>query len=226
MKTRLSLCHLLATISILLLSLPVWAAVSPEVAGLQKGWAEARYQLPEAQREAAYEVLSQSAQKLVTEQPENAEAFIWQGIILSTYAGEASGLSALKLVKQAREALEKAINLDASAMSGSAYTSLGALYYQVPGWPVSFGSDKKARKNLLKGLKLNPKGIDSNFFYADFLISEKEYADAGKSLEMALNAAPRPGREIADAGRRGEIQDQLVNSPLCNQAACFGAFLV
>jgi cytochrome c-type biogenesis protein CcmH/NrfG len=75
----------------------------------------------------------------------------------------------------------------------------------VPGWPVGFGDDKKAREMLLKGLGYNPEGIDSNFFYGDYLLEQKEYQQAIVVLEKALQAAPRPGRESADAGRKTEI---------------------
>ena len=53
---------------------------------------------------------------------------------------------------QAKKLFERAIKLDPAAMDGSAYTSLGSLYYQVPGWPVGFGDDDKAKEMLLKGL--------------------------------------------------------------------------
>ena len=92
------------------------------------------------------------------------------------------------------------------AMDGSAYTSLGALYYQVPGWPIAFGNDKKARQLLEKAVSINPDGLDSNYFYADFMIREKEYAKAKAALEKALAAPTRPGREVADQGRRAEIE--------------------
>jgi hypothetical protein len=51
-------------------------------------------------------------------------------------------------VKQARKDFEAAIALDKTALAGSAYTSLGSLYYQVPSWPPGFGSNKKANFNL------------------------------------------------------------------------------
>ena len=41
-----------------------------------------------------------------------------------------------------------ALAIDPKALAGSAYTSLGSLYYQVPGWPIGFGDDKKAREML------------------------------------------------------------------------------
>ena len=54
-----------------------------------------------------------------------------------------------------------------------------------------------------------PQGIDSNYFYGDFLLRQKRYDDARKHLLLAQHAAPRPGREVADAGRQREIAAAL-----------------
>ncbi|WP_434339991.1 hypothetical protein [Motilimonas cestriensis] len=59
-------------------------------------------------------------------------------------------------------------------------------------------------------MQLNPNGIDSNFFYGDFLIQQKKKQEAKKVLQQALKAAPRPGREVADKGRKDEIYRLLV----------------
>ena len=134
---------------------------------------------------------------------------IWQGIVLSTWAGVKGGLGALSLAKQARQKLEEALKLDPAALDGSAYTSLGTLYSKVPGFPLGFGDDRKARQLLESALKVNPAGIDSNYFYAEFLYDEGKYADAITYLTKALAASPRPHREQADQGRRAEIQALL-----------------
>jgi len=104
---------------------------------------------------------------------------------------------------------EKSITLDPTALDGSAYTSLGSLYYQVPPWPLAFGSDSKAEEFLKKALELNPDGIDPNYFYGDFLLQNNHYTEAKVYLEKALNAPERPGRASADAGRRAEIAKAL-----------------
>ncbi len=39
-------------------------------------------------------------------------------------------------MKEARASLEAALKIAPEALDGSAYTSLGSLYYQVPGWPL------------------------------------------------------------------------------------------
>ncbi len=119
------------------------------------------------------------------------------------------GLGALGLVKEAKAKLEIALKQDPKALDGSAYTSLGSLYYQVPGWPVGFGDDEKAEQLLKQALAINPTGIDPNFFYGDFLLDQGRKAEAKGYLEKALNAPPRPGRELADQGRRIEIRDRL-----------------
>ena len=172
-------------------------------------WAQVNYQVPKAQRESAFEDLLHQAEKVRQANPRDASALIWEGIVLSSLAGEKGGMGALGLVKRARADFEAAIKLDANALDGAAYTSLGALYYQVPGWPLGFGDDDSARTMLRKGLAIDPDGIDTNYFYADFLRDQKDWAGARAAFQKALAAPARAGREVADAGRRQEAQTKL-----------------
>lgn len=177
---------------------------------IQQDWAKVNYEVAgEDRKGAGFEALAQRAQSLVAANPGRAEPLIWQGIVLSTWAGVKGGLGALSLAKQARDALEAALKIDPSALEGSAYTSLGTLYYKVPGFPIGFGDHKKARQLLEAALKVNPDGIDSNYYYGEYLFDEDRYADAMVYLNRALAAAPRPNREIADRGRRVEIESLL-----------------
>ena len=131
---------------------------------------------------------------------------MWEGIVVSSWAGEKGGLGALGLVKQAKALYERAIEIDGQVLDGSAYNSLGVLYYKVPGWPVGFGDKAKARELLGKALAINPSGIDPNFFFAEFLVETRRAGEAVPYLERALQAPPRPGRAVADAGRREEAR--------------------
>jgi Tfp pilus assembly protein PilF len=83
------------------------------------------------------------------------------------------------------------------------------LYYQVPGWPIGFGDKKQAEALLKQAVAINPDGIDANFFYGDFLLNQGRKAEAKTYLQKAMMAQPRPGRELADKGRRQEIQQRL-----------------
>jgi len=185
------------------------APVDDDVAELQRDWEVIRYQAPVAEREKRFEALAAKAHKTVESHPGRSEPLVWEGIIVSSWAGEKGGLGALGLVKQAKASYEHAIRIDGDALDGSAYNSLGVLYYKVPGWPIGFGDKAKARELLQKALAINPKGIDPNFFYAEYLVETKQADEAVTFLERALQAPPRPGRQIADSGRREEARALL-----------------
>lgn len=177
---------------------------------IQQAWAVANYETPAGDaREAAFEALAKRTEALLQSNPKRAEAHVWHGIVLSSYAGAKGGLGALALAKEARSNLEAALELDPAALNGSAYTSLGTLYHKVPGFPLGFGSDDKARRLFAKALELNPDGIDPNYFWGEFLLDEGDYRQAVVHLERALQAPDRPGRELADRGRREEATTLL-----------------
>lgn len=202
-----NMLKIIFTLMVVCLSAVISAEALPtDIVYLQTRWAEIKYQLPEGQQEKAFSTLVSEAEKMRVNHPQEASYLIWEGIIRSTYAGAKGGLGALDQVKQAKQLFEQAIALAPDAMAGSAYTSLGSLYYQVPGWPLGFGDDKKAKTMLLKGLSYNPEGIDANYFYGDFLLNQKQYQQALQVFEKALLAPPRGGRELADEGRKKEIE--------------------
>lgn len=213
-RTVRGLGPVLAAVLVVVSSVATAAAPDPQqaVVELQTQWAKIKYETPEGEQAKAYEPLVAKAEAYVAQHPDSAEVLIWAGIVRSTYAGTLRGfasLGALSQVKAARTLFERAIEIDPKALSGSAYTSLGSLYYQVPGWPVGFGNADKARDLLLEGLAISPDGIDANYFYGDFLIEQGEYDEAEKALQRALRAPSRLGRELADQGRRDEIHTAL-----------------
>lgn len=189
------------------------ASMMEQVVSIQKQWAVIKYQTDDALRSDEYEKLITEADALIQSNPDAAEPLIWSAIIYSSYAGAVGGIKsvtkALPAVKQARDLLLKAEAIDASALSGSALTSLGALYYQVPGWPMGFGSKKKARQYLEKAVQMNENGLDANYFYGDFLVERKEYTKAVEVLERALASPVLDQRPVADKGRRDEIRTLL-----------------
>lgn len=183
--------------------------VEEDVVQLQHDWEVIRYQTPASEREKRFEALAVRAHEIAQAQPQRAEPLVWEGIIVSSWAGEKGGLGALGLVKRAKAIYESAIQIDGKALDGSAYNSLGVLYYKVPGWPVGFGDKKRAKELLEQALALNPKGIDPNFFYGEYLLETGHAAEAVSYLERALQAPARPGRQVADTGRREEARALL-----------------
>jgi tetratricopeptide (TPR) repeat protein len=176
---------------------------------LQKKWAVANYAKNKGLKKNAFLALQEESIKLTTAFPKQAETWIWHGIVQSSYAGFKGGLGAISLVDDAKEALEKALVIDENALQGSAHTSLGILYLKVPGWPVSFGDDDESEKHLKMALKMNPTGIDVNYFLAEFYIEQDEYKKAKDHLLTASSAPARPNRIDADKFRQVEIDTLL-----------------
>lgn len=187
--------------------LPLGAAeTSPGLTTIQTSWAKINYADIDSDKKAdEFKALIKEAEALVEANPKQADLLIWLGIVQSSTAGAEGGIGALKYAKAAKKNFEDALSIDSHALQGSAMTSLGVLYHKVPGWPIGFGSDKKAEQLLKSALEVNPDGIDSNYFYAEYLFDDGDYKQALAYLDKALQAAPRPDRPLADEGRHQEI---------------------
>ncbi|NLS20377.1 tetratricopeptide repeat protein [Rhizobium sp. P40RR-XXII] len=153
--------------------------------------------------------LGQDADQLATKYPNHAEALIWDGIITSERASMASAFSALTLAKRARDILQKAYDIDPRALDAGAPTSLAVLYYRVPGFPLGFGDTKKARALLEEAVRSAPQGLDTQYFYGDFLYEQHEYPKAEAVLQQALKIPPSQDRPLWDHNRRLVIE-QLI----------------
>ena len=191
-------------------------AVSPmdqDIQPLREEWAHIKYEISDKdEQKKQMAALITKAAAVTKKYPDHAEPYIWQAIITSTQAGMAGGLGALGFAKDSKKLLEQAEAINPQALDGAIYTSLGALYYQVPGWPIGFGDDGKARTYLERARTMNPDAIDPNYFYGEFLIDQGEYAKAITVLEHALVAPDRPNRPIADKGRRAEIRQSIATA--------------
>jgi tetratricopeptide (TPR) repeat protein len=207
---RIHLLPSLAFVFCLVSTGSVAAGIDDDVRQLQHRWAEVNYQLEGKTQITAFEELVADADRLAAAHPDSAETLIWSGIIKSSFAGAKGGLGAMKLAKASRADLEHALEIDPDALQGSAYTSLGTLYFKVPGWPIGFGDEDKAEELLQQALALNPDGIDSNYFWGDFLLEQKRYTEAEQALVKAQHAPSRPERPLADAGRQKEIEVALL----------------
>ena len=191
-------------------SLSVSAASVDPLLTIQKKWAVCQYQSKDKDHQVyCLENLIKRNEEALKQAPERQDLKVWLAINKSSLAGAKGGLGALSLVKEAKVLLEQVIEKEPETLDGSAYTSLGSLYYQVPGWPIGFGDDDKAEKMLHKALEINPEGIDPNYFYGDFLAQDGRKAEAIQYLTKAQHAKPRPDRPLADQGRQQEIAQKL-----------------
>ena len=197
---------ILAIVTFGLLSQQAWAQDNSALLDIQHQWSHINYEMTDNDKKVeAFKALTTKLDAMVKAEPKNADDLIWLGITQASTAQAKGGLGALSFAKDAKKNLEEAIKIDPTASEGSAFTSLGVLYHKVPGWPIGFGSDSKAKELLQKSVAMNPTGLDNNFFYAEFLYDDGDYKAAKKHLEIAQKAAPRANRPIADKGRRDEL---------------------
>ncbi len=188
-------------VAILLLfsSHAVGANLPDALRDIESAWASAYYLKNADQQKTIYPELINQATTLSKQFPASTEARIWLAILLSTNAAYESPFSALSSLNQAKELLEKSISENPSALQGAAFVTLGTLYYMAPSWPVSFGDIRAAEHLLKRALEINPRGIDSNYFYGDFLVSQNRESEAEMFFRKALQAPLRQEQLLADS---------------------------
>lgn len=187
-------------------------ACDDRVRGLQQSWDHVNFEVAQGVRTAEMARLNTQADAVVAQCPNRAEPLVWDAIITASEAGLRGGLGALGLVRDARSQLERAERINPRALNGSVYVSLGSLYAQVPGAPIGFGNRQRARDYLQRGLAMAPNDIDANFFMGDLLVREHDWAAAARYLQKAIDAPARPGRAVADRGRRAEARTLLARA--------------
>jgi tetratricopeptide (TPR) repeat protein len=191
---------------------PVWADATGDVAALRSEWDTVNFTLKKDDQVKPLEVLIEKAAAVNRANPGHAPALIWEGIIHATYAGAKGGLGALRECKTAKALFEQAMEVDPAALNGAAYTSVGSLYYQVPGWPIGFGNDEKAEEMLKKGIVLGPQDLDAHYFYGDFLIRQQRWQEAVDVLQAGLLTPADPQRPLFQQGRREEMNRLLATA--------------
>jgi tetratricopeptide (TPR) repeat protein len=187
-------------------------AADAEVHRLQSSWEAIKFSVPEGDEQTRQmNALGEDADTVASKFPDRPEVLIWDGIITSERASMASAFSALGLAKRARDLLEQAYKMAPAKLDAGATTSLGVLYYRVPGFPIGFGDKAKARQLLEQAVKLAPTGLDAWYFYGDFLFEQKEYSKAADVFRRALSLPQHPDRPLWDKNRRLVIEERLAN---------------
>jgi tetratricopeptide (TPR) repeat protein len=185
-------------------------ALPPEVRRLQTKWEAIKFDVPEGDEQTKQmNALGEEADAVAQHLSSVPEALIWDGIITSERASMASTFSALGVATRARDILEQAYKIDPARMDAGATTSLGVLYYRVPGFPIGFGDKAKARQLLEQAVKLAPNGLDAWYFYGDFLYTQNEYPKAADVFQHALKIPVHQDRPLWDKNRRLVIKELL-----------------
>jgi tetratricopeptide (TPR) repeat protein len=192
-------------------------AMDADIHAIEIQWEHIKFEEDGSPNQFAHiDALAKFAAGIVKKYPNRVEPSIWEGIVTSEEAGMASTFSAMGYAKSAKAILEQAYAKNPAALDAGAPTSLGVLYYRVPGWPLGFGDNDKARHLLAQAVSLAPNGMDANYFYADFLMAQHEYGAAYKVLKHALSLPPQPNRPLWDKNRRAVMRELLVKVQASN----------
>ena len=209
-----SLSIITVSLLVLLTAFPVLVKALPEsdlkvIQAVKDEWETTFYTLPQDQQEPLLKTLSMKAETLIQRYPDSADPYIVAALIQCSLAANEGGFSALGRVKKARQLVQQSMAKDPLAMDGSGYVILGNLYYRLPGWPLSFGDNKVARSYLETALRLFPDGLDTNYFYGDFLLDEGDAAAALPYLEKAERAPVRALSRLSDMKLKEELKVSL-----------------
>ena len=213
MKLRLTLTAAMAALLAAATPSIASASMADDVKAVNDGWAHIAYEVKGSSTQTKMlDKLAKQAAGLVARYPGKAEPLLWQGIIVSEQANRANVFHQLGLAKRARDILARAYAIDPKADHGGTAMSLAVLYYKVPGSPIGFGDDAKAKKLLKEALSQDPNGLDANYFYGDYLLDQGDKAGARTYLLKALKAPHDPTRPTWDNGRRGEVRALLAKA--------------
>ncbi|WP_395336670.1 hypothetical protein WBP06_20335 [Novosphingobium sp. BL-8H] len=213
MRKHIVMSFLLAPIVVAAMPFAAHADMASDVKAVNDGWAHITYEVRGSSTQTkALDQLAHQAATVAARYPGRAEPLLWQGIITSEQANRANFFHKLGLATQARDLIARAYSIDPRAAQGGAALSLGVLYYKVPGSPLAWGDDAKAGRLLKQALSVDPNGLDSNYFYGDYLLKQGDKAGARAYLQKALRAPHDGSRPVWDAGRRREVQALLAKA--------------
>ena len=170
-----------------------------EINSVAEEWATIKY-LSENDSERSTKLAGPApkADALVKRYPGRPEPLVWDGIVVSEQASLSSGFTALGFAGRARDLLLEAYKIDPKALDAGAPTSLGVLYYRVPGFPIAWGDKEKARRYLEEAIRNAPHGRDAHYFFADFLYEQGDYKRAEEMLRIGMALPKHPERPIWD----------------------------
>lgn len=212
LSTTLSRVGLLALLLGVCLAAPAQAQV--DTTALARSWDHINFEIHDRKAaEAEADQLEKQAAELARSAPDDPGPLIWEAAAVLAKADARHDFSSLGLAKRARSLIEKAAQLGASGDEGAfAFAMLGTLYADTPGFPLGFGDHKKARTWFAKARAAGPDNIDVYVLYGDFLLKQKQYTGAIAAYRKALDAPPRPGREIDDRFRRQEATAHMTQA--------------
>lgn len=159
----------------------------------------------EQPRLALYTEAIAAGEQSVALRPREAAARFWLGTAYGLYADVKGGVRAISYVNKFKAQIEQAVRLDPLYENGAPLNTLGMMYFKAPGWPFSFGDDKKALELLRRSHRLSRPNMVVNRLLAEVVLEEVGKAEALTLVNAALAMPDRPGYVLEDRKIRREL---------------------
>lgn len=153
---------------------------------------ERRIQLFENAIETADQALALNAN--------DVRGLFWKAAAMGKVAEDSGIINALRMLRPMESMLLKVIELDEHYENAGAHRALGRMYHQLPGFPISFGNNRKALMHLKRAHELFPRDVITRAFYAELLYDSGKKVEARKHAEfvLATPVADEDAREFAE----------------------------
>lgn len=129
-----------------------------------------------------YQKSIDAADKAIQEDSKSVLAHFWKAAAVGKQGLDIGVTKALKSARPMRESLEIVLGNDEKFEYGGAHRALGRLYYELPGWPLSFGDNDKALEHLKKSMNLFPDHLGNRIYYAQMLLKKGQKEEAKKQI--------------------------------------------
>lgn len=131
---------------------------------------------------------------------DDVAGLFWKAAAMGKMAEDSGILNALRMLRPMEKMLLQVIALDEKYENAGGHRALGRMYHQLPGLPLSFGSNQKALKHLKRAHELFPRDVITRAFYAEVLydVGNKEEARRHADFVLAAPIADEDALEYAE----------------------------
>lgn len=144
----------------------------------------------------------------IAREPKTAAAHYYCAMNLGKLAeAEAPSLAAYKLVHEVEQEFKTAAELDVNFDHAGPARTLGLLYYQAPGWPLSIGSKRKANEWLERAAQLAPDYPENILNLAEAHLHWRQKSAATKDLQLLATNWPVARTNLNGTAHERDWQD-------------------
>lgn len=146
-------------------------------------------------RIAKYQTAIDTASDLIEMSPKSIPGNFWKAAAIGKQGLDIGITKSLSNAKPMKKHLEVVLAQDEKLEQGGPHRAMGRLYFKLPGWPISFGDNKKSEEHLRKAVKIDPKHLGNRAYLAETLEALGKDKEAREHMEYVLSAKVNPKRK-------------------------------